>query len=701
MTLAKAHIGHDNTPTAWHNGSHTACRDPPRETGLTQRRSQMTRPVPIAARLTLIAAACGALAGCGSDTPTTIPPVVTYTIGGSVSGLVGTGLVLQDNGGANLPVTANGTFTFGTAVATAGAYAVTVLTQPTGQTCTVTVGSGTVGTANVTNVVVTCVTPTFTISATVSGLTGTGLVLQDNGASNLTVTANGTATFATALNTGATYAVTVLTQPTGQTCTVGAGTGTVAAANVTSVTVTCVATTFTISATVSGLTGTGLVLQDNGAANLAVSANGTATFTTGLATGATYAVTVLTQPTAQACLVANGSGTVATANVTGITVTCSSLSAEFLYGANSNDGINAYSINTSTGVPTAIAGSPFATQVAGSTSLGWLTADPVANVLFFSLVRQSTASSTSIQAWSANTTTGALTTVPGAPFAANSPIGPMSLTPNGSFAYTANFIYQVGTTVFPFSITGYSIDANGALTGIASNPFPVDSVGPAPSAVVVTPDGKFIYSANTGTSAGGPGNITGYSLNSATGALTALPSSPFASNDSITIVFTQLSISPNGKFLFMSGGNGIAVYTIGSSGALTAVAGSPFASAAFASGMSIDPSGRFLYVGNSTSNGQGTGAISGYTINSSTGALTPITGSPFNVGTFALSVVVDISGQFLYSGNIGTTANSQSSSIGAFTINQTTGALTAISGSPFFGATGSQTGGSVYLAIMK
>ncbi len=139
----------------------------------------------------------------------------TYTIGGTVSGLAGSGLVLQDNGGNNLAVTANGSFTFSTPIATGSAYAVTVLTQPTGpaQTCVVSSGSGTVASANVTNVAVACTTATYTIGGTVSGLAGSGLVLQDNGGNNLAVTANGSFTFSTPVATGSAYAVTVLTQP--------------------------------------------------------------------------------------------------------------------------------------------------------------------------------------------------------------------------------------------------------------------------------------------------------------------------------------------------------------------------------------------------------------------------------------------------------------------------------------------------------
>lgn len=92
------------------------------------------------------------------DTPPTVPQ--SYTVGGTVAGLVGSGLVLRETSSGNLPV-ANGAFTFGTAVLTGLAYDVRVQTQPTNpiQVCSVANGTGTMGTANVTNVAVTCVTP--------------------------------------------------------------------------------------------------------------------------------------------------------------------------------------------------------------------------------------------------------------------------------------------------------------------------------------------------------------------------------------------------------------------------------------------------------------------------------------------------------------------------------------------------------------
>ena len=123
------------------------------------------------------------------------------------------------------------------------AYSVTVATNPSGQTCTVTNGSGTIASANVTNVAVSCtnvVVTTYSVGGTVSGLSGT-VVLQDNGGDNLSLTASGSFTFPTALAASTAYSVTVATNPSGQTCTVTNGSGTIASANVTNVAVSCAA----------------------------------------------------------------------------------------------------------------------------------------------------------------------------------------------------------------------------------------------------------------------------------------------------------------------------------------------------------------------------------------------------------------------------------------------------------------------------
>jgi hypothetical protein len=251
----------------------------------------------------------------------------TYTVGGTVSGLVGAGLVLQNNGGNDLPVSANGAFTFPTGIASGSPYNVSVKTQPSGpsQACSVSGGSGTIGNANVSSVVINCASNTYTVGGTITGLNGT-VVLKNNGTNALTLTANGSFAFSVPIASGSPYAVTVSTQPTypprAQTCTVTNGSGTMPSANVTNVSVNCTTNTYTIGGTVSGMTGGTLVLQDNGGDNKTITGNGAFTFATPIASGNGYAVTVLTQPSGQSCSVTSGSGTVTSGNVTNVSILC-------------------------------------------------------------------------------------------------------------------------------------------------------------------------------------------------------------------------------------------------------------------------------------------------------------------------------------------------------------------------------------------
>ena len=258
-----------------------------------------------------------------------------FTVGGTLSGLSGDAVTLQDNGSYDtLTLGANGTFTFAKPLKNRSAYAVTVLTQPSGQTCTVANGTGTI-TSNVTNVTVSC-SPNpspvtyYTVGGTTSGLSGT-FTLQDNGGDNLMLSTDGSFTFATALADGSSYTVTVATQPSGQTCTVANGTGAISGANVTNVAVSCSpnassTTYYTVGGSVSGFTGT-LVLQDNGSDNLTLTADGSFVFTTPLPDGSSYTVTVATQPSGQTCgfgpygTDSSASGTISGANVSG-TVRC-------------------------------------------------------------------------------------------------------------------------------------------------------------------------------------------------------------------------------------------------------------------------------------------------------------------------------------------------------------------------------------------
>ncbi len=267
----------------------------------------------------------GGGSGAGGSGMSPSPPL-TYTVGGTVTGLRGSNLVLQNNGGDDIGVAADGSFTFASSVARGETYAVTVANQPIGpwQTCAVTNSNGVVGTADVTDVEVNCTTNAYAVGGTVSGLSGSGLVLQNNGGDDLPVAADGDFRFTSPVPSGDGYNVTVLNQPTGPTCSVSSGTGTVEGENVATVTVNCSADTYNIGGTVNGLLGSGLTLRKNGTDILTIAGNGSFVFNTALAGGTSYIVAVAVQPTnpAQTCTVTDGFGTVAASNVTSVIVDC-------------------------------------------------------------------------------------------------------------------------------------------------------------------------------------------------------------------------------------------------------------------------------------------------------------------------------------------------------------------------------------------
>ena len=266
-----------------------------------------------------LALAGAVLVGCGGGGGAGEPVPPTYSIGGSVSGLNGT-VVLRNNGGNDLSLTVDGPFKFSTAAASGAPYAVTVLTQPAGQACSVASGTGTVQGANVTSVVVTCSNITYSVGGSVSGLRGT-VVLQNNGGNDLSLTVDGPFSFSAAAVSGARYAVTVLTQPAGQACSVANGTGTVPGANVTGVAVTCSNITYSVGGSISGLRGT-VVLQNNGGDDLPIATSGPFTFTGAMTDGSHYAVTVRALPAGLECSVTNGTGTISGANVAGVSIAC-------------------------------------------------------------------------------------------------------------------------------------------------------------------------------------------------------------------------------------------------------------------------------------------------------------------------------------------------------------------------------------------
>jgi hypothetical protein len=288
---------------------------------------------------------CGVTNGSGtvgngdvtSVSVTCVTNTVFYTIGGTVTGLTGT-VVLRNNS-ETLSISANGPFAFANGVLVGQPYSVSVQTQPAGQTCTVNNGSGTVGSSNVTNVVVSCTTNivTYSIGGTVTGLSGGTLQLQLTHAGSssppINVTSNGSYNFdPDKVESGDSYSVTVSTQPTGQECTVANGTGT-ATGNVNNADVNCVVSTLTVGGTISGLSGAGLRIE-NGASNSVSPSAGATSFTLPdeFNDKTDYDVGIAAQPAGQTCVITHSQGQLDGEDVTDIAVSCVANSTSSLVG---------------------------------------------------------------------------------------------------------------------------------------------------------------------------------------------------------------------------------------------------------------------------------------------------------------------------------------------------------------------------------
>ena len=171
---------------------------------------------------------------------------------------------------------------------------------------------------------------------------------------------------------------------------------------------------------------------------------------------------------------------------------------------------------------------------------------------------------------------------------------------------------------------------------------PAPSGGTSPQGIQVTPDSKFVVVANQGAN-----NVSVFSLDSTSGAMTEVAGSPFATGqqpDPVAIdpapwqgYFVSGGPSPSAKFVFVgnTGGNSLSAYTIDSSGVLTPVAGTPIALGTNAqpSSIAVDPSGKFVYVSIVPKQ------IAGFSVDQTTGALTPISGSPFSLGAVSRDMV--------------------------------------------------------------
>ena len=403
---------------------------------------------------------------------------------------------------------------------------------------------------------------------------------------------------------------------------------------------------YTVGGTVTGLSGSGLVLQINGGDGLSFTGSGGFVFGTRLANNATFAVTVSTQPSnpTQNCTVRNGSGTIDKTSISNVLVSCTQQTGRFAYVANrQSNSISAYGINPTSGALVPLSGSPFTSSGTTPTALS---VDPNGQFLYVA-----NAGSNNVSVYSINAATGALTAV-GFPTATGNGPGAVIVDPTDHFLYVANLTDD--------SVSGFVLQS-GSLTPVAGSPF---SVGAQPATLTFEPNGNFLYVTNFASN-----SVSAFLLDQASGILSAISGSPFGT----AAAPISLSIDPTETYAFVADNSAesIASYSLNdTTGLLTQVSGSPLAAGSAVEALTVDPAGRFVFAANAGAANQ----VASYAITPASGILT--FQSSAATDALPIGISLDPSGTFLY------TVNFNSNDVSAYTVSAT-GVLTAVAGSPF------------------
>lgn len=247
----------------------------------------------------------------------------------------------------------------------------------------------------------------------------------------------------------------------------------------------------------------------------------------------------------------------------------------------------------------------------------------------------------------------------------------------GSLRAQGNFVYTNDDIAGPNTVSGFSVAANGALTLVPGSPFLTGGTGAgggyfASNRAAVHTDGNFLYASNTASA-----DVSVFTINRKTGALTLVAGSPFATGGTGGLGIS-LAAAPDGKFLMAAnGGSGnIAVFQVAGSGVLTPIAGSPFAALEpMPRAIKVSPNGKFLAVAGGIDANQ----VEMFSI-ASGGSLTslgtfPGEASGSGIGVEAMDI--DCSGRLLYAGVVATMTT-----VDGYLISHK-GALSSLPGAPF------------------
>jgi 6-phosphogluconolactonase (cycloisomerase 2 family) len=269
-----------------------------------------------------------------------------------------------------------------------------------------------------------------------------------------------------------------------------------------------------------------------------------------------------------------------------------------------------------------------------------------------------------VKAYREDPNSGVLTEIQGSPYPVGVGANSVVIHPSGKYLYVAN------PGQLENDISLFDIASNGTLTEITPRT-PVGSSASQPAYLAMDPTGGYLYVANIGSD-----NISVFSIDSSSGALTQVPNSPFG----VGLPPANIQVTPSGNYLYVTatggqvGNDGSIVAFSASAGVLTNL-GTVSSTGFNPNGLAIDPSGSTLYVANT-----GSGTIAVFSISATgtpPGSLTLSATISTSPNIAPVSLIFDPAGAYLY------VADQGSSNVAVYLIDSTTGLPTLATVGPF------------------
>lgn len=304
--------------------------------------------------ISLIITSCLLVSGCGggetTDSPNDVIPPITppptpaptnsmHSVGGNVSGLGNSELVINSNLGDEISINSDGEFIFPTKFSNGANFEVSIISQPATLSCTAQNATGQVSNQDFTDISILCVEQatenTYSVSGSVSGIGNSELLIRSNLGDVINIGSDGGFTFPTKFSNGENFEVNIVEQAETLNCEAENARGQISDEDVTNVFILCeeqaIENMYSVSVNVSGLGSTEMIIGSNLGDEISIESDGSFTFPTQYSNGQDFEVAILRQPQALRCETENASGQILNQDINDATISCEEQAHDIVY----------------------------------------------------------------------------------------------------------------------------------------------------------------------------------------------------------------------------------------------------------------------------------------------------------------------------------------------------------------------------------